>query len=531
MFAPAAIVTLRGDRRLRLAVLLGVALSAALGVGATSGSATRLLAALGLIGFLLGALALYRRDPVAAFIGLWLFEVFNAPLSAAAGYFSPTGEAIRQADEVLVVGFLILTLARAARTSQRLPRPYVLLAPLGFAVCGLLGAAQHGVPSTVALIGGWLALKLWLALIIALLLPWRRSDAQRVYRVLIAVGGLVAVIGLLDYLTHAAISRALHTSIYEFRAGAARGEAVHSIFPHPGEFSLFMSLLFALTFARFAARRSRRDLLLALCFAGSVMLSLRLKGFLSIAAVVAVVGLVQAAHGGRRGLAIAAVGTLLLGGIYLAEASVISKQIQTYTSSESSARAKLYSTGARIASDDLPLGAGFGRFGSYASRLYYSPVYQQFGLSRVWGLSREFPNFIDDTSWPAIIGESGYGGLAFYVFGLLCLIAALLRGLRARAPAPRWLTLAALCALAAFLVDSAGDPTLFDWLASTCIALLAGPALAPAEALEPALREATEPHTPVQLGPSRVGPRMRQEPQLTAWSERPRLSGSPSAST
>ena len=523
MAAPLAIASLRGDRPLRWVLPGALALTAALGVAATRRSATLLLAALAVSAFLLAAGALYRRDPVGAFICLWLFEVFNAPLSAAAGYFSPAGEAIRQADELLVVAFLLLTLLRTARTSQRLPPAYLLFAPLGFAVCGLLGAVEHSVPPSVALIGGWLVLKLWLSVIVALLLPWRRSDAERVYRVLVAVGLLVAVIGGLDYLTHAAISRALHTSIYEFRAGTVRGEAVHSIFPHPGEFSLFMSLLFALTFARFAAQRSRRDLLLALCFAGSVMLSLRLKGVLSIAAVIAVVALLQAAHGGRRGLAIAAVGSLVLGGIYLAEGSVITRQIQTYTSSESSARAELYSTSTRIASDDFPLGAGFGRFGTYASRLYYSPVYRQYGLSRVWGLSREFPNFIDDTSWPGIIGESGYAGLAFYVFGLLCLIAALLRRLRARAGPPRWLALAALCALAAFLVDSAGDPTLFDWLATTCIALLAGPVLAPLTDLaQPA--ELTEPEL------LRPGPRARPGAQPPPRSERTRLSGSPSPS-
>ncbi len=523
MAVPVTIASVRGDRRLCAVALGALALTVGLGAGATGRSASLLLAALVLAAFVLSAGAVYRRDPVAAFICLWLFEVFNAPLSAAAGYFSPTGEAIRQADELLVVAFLLLTLLRAGRTSQRLPPAYIFAVPLGFAVCGLLGAVTHGVPVTVALVGGWLALKLWTALVIALLLPWRPSDAQRVYRVLVAVGLMVAAIGVLDYLTHAAISRALHTSIYEFRAGAARGEAVHSIFPHPGEFSLFMSLLFALTFARFAARRSRTDLLLALCFAASVMLSLRLKGFLSIAAVIAVVALVQVAQGGRRGLLVALVGSLVIGGVYLAEASVIAKQLHTYTSSESSARAKLYSTSARIASDEFPLGAGFGRFGTYASRLYYSPVYQQFGLSHVWGLSREFPNFIDDTSWPGIVGESGYAGLAFYAFGLLCLIAALVRRLRARAGPPRWLTLAVLCALVAFLVDSAGDPTLFDWLATTCLALLAGPALAP---VTDPLQAAGRPE-PERL---HTAPRAYPRPRSPVRGERASLSGSPSAS-
>ena len=34
-----------------------------------------------------------------------------------------------------------------------------------------------------------------------------------------------------------------------------------------------------------------------------------------------------------------------------------------------------------------------------------------YGVSGVWGLSREFPRFISDTSWPAVLGETGWAGV------------------------------------------------------------------------------------------------------------------------
>jgi hypothetical protein len=452
----------------------------AIGVGAAATTHRGLLVAavLGVGLFCAGAVALYQRDPVLAFIWLWLFEIFNAPLSASVGYFSKAGEAVRQADELLVLLFLGLTLIRIARSSTRMPSLRIVLPGLGFAIFGVLGAVEHRVPLSIAAVGTWLGIKLWVSLLVGLALPWQRSDQRRVYRVLAGVGLFVAFLGLLDYLTHEAISRALHTSIYQFSSGTARGEAVHSIFPHPGEFSLFMSLLFAFAFARFASKHSKADLVLAICFAASVMLSLRLKGFLALAAVVALVTVARGGIAGRRGVAIAFVGLLLLVGGYEVEGSVISTQLKTYTSSESSARARLYMTGNHIAADDLPLGVGFGRFATYVSRLHYSPVYQEYGLNRVWGLSREFPNFIDDTSWPGVIGEAGYGGLACYLAGILFLIALLVRRMRSASPEEVWLPLAALAALVAFLVDSLGDPTLFDWLATTSLVMLVGPALA-----------------------------------------------------
>lgn len=456
---------------------LGCALALALGAATATHHSATLLGAVGALALCAAAITLYQRDPVLAFIWLWVFEIFNSPISAVPGYFSSTGEAIRQSDELLVVLFLCLTFWRTARSNTRIPPAWAILPGIGIALCGSLGAIAHSVPLHVAVVGGWLGLKFWTMLIITLLLPWQRSDVARIYSVFTKVGLFVAAFGLADYLTHAAISTALHISIYRFEAGSLRSEAAHSIFPHPNEFSLFMSLLFALTFVRFASTKNKSDLLMALCFAGSVVLSARLKGFLSLSAVVIIVGALQGLATNRGAAIILLIGSVLLVGVYSAEGNVITKQISLYTSSESTARAKLYTTSSKIAQTNFPLGAGFGRFATYASRLYYSPVYQQYGLNNAYGLSRQVPNFIDDTSWPGVIGETGYGGFAIYVIGLAFLIAALVRRMRTADVSLRWLPLAALCALAVLVVDSLGDATLFDWLALSGFALIVGPAL------------------------------------------------------
>ncbi|HWY90151.1 MAG TPA: hypothetical protein VNY31_05710 [Solirubrobacteraceae bacterium] len=452
----------------------------ALVIGAAAATSHAKLVAGALIGLMFFgvAIAVYLRDPIGALIGLWLIVVFNAPISAAVGYHSSAGEAVRQGDEVLVLLLLAVTTWHTLRTNTRISPLRFILPGIGVALLGLLGAALHDVPSAVTTVGGWLGLKFWIMVGITLMLPWGPDDLRRVYTVLTRVGIFVAVLGLLDYLTHAAVSRALGTSIYRFSSESFRGEAVHSIFPHPGEYSVFMSLLFAYSFARFASKRKTSDLMLALLFAGSIMLSLRLKGFLSLAAVLLIVAIFQGLTNHRGAIAVLLVGALLLVGIYSLEGNVIAKQISTYASSETTARARLYTAGERIAADNFPLGAGFGRYASYASRLYYSPVYKQYELNYDWGLSRAYPQFIDDTSWPSVIGETGYGGFATYLIGIMIIILAVIRRLRTAPIAMRWVPLATLCAIAAFLVDSLGDPALFDWVAVTTLAMMLGPTLA-----------------------------------------------------
>jgi len=457
--------------------IFGCLLSLVVGAAAATSHGKLVAGALVAIAFCGVVVAIYLRDPVGALILLWFVVIFNAPVSATVGYFSSAGEAVRQSDEILMVLLLCLTLWRTMRTNTRIPPLRFILPGIGIAVFGLLGAALYDVPLIVALVGAWLALKLWVMIGITLVLPWKPGDLERVYRVFSRAGVLVAVLGLADYLTHEAISRALGTSIYRFSSETFRGEAVHSIFPHPGEFSVFMSLLFAFAFARFASKRQKSDLLLALLFAGSVMLSLRLKGFLSLAAVMLIVAFVQGLANPRGMVTILLIGALLLAGVYAVEGNVIAKQVSTYTSSATTARARLYTTGERIAANHFPLGVGFGRFASYASRLYYSPIYKEYELNTVWGLSRKYPQFLDDTSWPSVIGETGYGGFAIYLLGIVLVVLALVKRLRTTTADMQWAPLAMLCGMAAFLIDSLGEATIFDWVSITTMVMLLGPTL------------------------------------------------------
>lgn len=82
----------------------------------------------------------------------------------------------------------------------------------------------------------------------------------------------------------------------------------------------------------------------------------------------------------------------------------------------SSARSVLYITSFKIAKDYFPLGTGFGSYGNDASRVVYSPVYDMYGISGIWGLSRIKDDFIADTFFPCVLGEFGYIGLFLFVY-------------------------------------------------------------------------------------------------------------------
>jgi hypothetical protein len=116
----------------------------------------------------------------------------------------------------------------------------------------------------------------------------------------------------------------------------------------------------------------------------------------------------------RTGIAIA----LVLGvTIYISES-----QITDYLSAPPAvgndygfaARATLYQTAGFILKDFFPLGSGFASFATHASKTYYSPIYSDYGLGSVNGLTPQewFP--VSDSYYPSL-AQFGIVGIALYL--------------------------------------------------------------------------------------------------------------------
>lgn len=83
------------------------------------------------------------------------------------------------------------------------------------------------------------------------------------------------------------------------------------------------------------------------------------------------------------------------------------------------ARSALLTTSLQIMQDYFPIGTGFGTYASAAAMEYYSPLYYEYGIYKVWGLSEKYNMFGSDSFWPIIFGQTG-------LFGTICFIAILI---------------------------------------------------------------------------------------------------------
>jgi hypothetical protein len=433
----------------------------------------------------IGLIALTAHRPVPAVVALFLYTAVQQLLVDLAGSTSSLGSAIKQSVDALILLVLIGLYLRGERI--RGPGLHKLgLLVGGYLFLGVASGIYFHAPISVMLIAGWLSIKLFAFAAIGLLTPWPSGIGPRLVNMVLAAGVVAAIGGFIDYADPVGFKGAtgllanVQNQLVDFRV-----DAVTSFFPNPGRFSFFMGVCFAVAAVRAAIDRPRRasSVALAVLFLVSELLSLRLKGLIEIAAVPLLVLAVWPQRGKVfERLAAASIALLVGGSLLVSNWSLVTTQFgkATASGSEASPRTVLYATGISVANSNFPLGAGFGRYGSSQSTVHFSPIYDQYAISDNYGMSRDHPQFLTDTSWPAVYGEAGWLGLALYVLSCVLIWRSLRRSARSSddphesSASPGYGYVMASVVFGVILVDSLANPTLFDSMAGAMLAVTIG---------------------------------------------------------
>jgi hypothetical protein len=78
------------------------------------------------------------------------------------------------------------------------------------------------------------------------------------------------------------------------------------------------------------------------------------------------------------------------------------------------ARFVLYRTFPEVLHDYFPFGSGLASFATSSSGEYYSDLYVKYGIDNVWGISKQYHNFISDTYYPSL-AQFGVAGIILYL--------------------------------------------------------------------------------------------------------------------
>jgi hypothetical protein len=403
---------------------------------------------IGLLGGVAGVLLATLR-PKAFMLLAALLIVFSSLLRNVLG---PAGGLV---DEGVIALAVVLMPARRLMTEGRLVWLPGSAWFAGFLFLGLLSSFAADVPLGIVLPAAFVALKGVMFAFALAQVRWRRDDLVWLVRVGIALVVAMAATGLLNILAPASWAR--------FTTGAPPVNylgsipAINGIFQHPAAFSRFCGVLaVACLVYGLVVRRSAANFLLVAISGGLAFLTLQVKSIVGLLATLAVLGARFVRPAGIA--ALLCLGPIAAVIILPPLVQLLGADFEIYVLQDS-ARSRLTEGGAIVAGQYFPLGAGFGRYGSSTAASSYSPLYYLLGFSDRYGMAPDSSQFLNDTQWPAIYGETGWIGAFCFAAGLAAMLVCLLRRTSATEdPLVRWIRITGVGWMILLLVESAAAP-------------------------------------------------------------------------
>jgi len=322
---------------------------------------------------------------------------------------------LRHIDEILVPVLFVLAFLRTRPWQRDLIDPLREGALVVMLVAGIGSSLVNNVPASVWLLGLLLLFKMFAFFYICLWHEFNERDVRQLYPLVLAIGVVVIVLVPLEVIDPDRFRLILNLSdISTPRVGLP---SVKSVFYRPILFSWFTAFVGLFLVAGYIYLRRWWLLIGAALFGVATILSGRRRAISGVA--VALVAAIAAHWAAERSWRVAlrawwpvATGSLLLAVVFLPSLIGLADMTVGPGPEPPDARVALYQTSVLIARDRFPFGVGLGRYGSGTSRDPYSPVYHEYGLDKIDGLSPQHSSFISDTFWPRILGETGVIGLA-----------------------------------------------------------------------------------------------------------------------
>jgi hypothetical protein len=358
--------------------------------------------------------------PRIAVPALLAYLCIQEPLAAHVGEISKQAQgALRSFDEMAIIAAVIriLLLHRRRELSWLSWKDWRWAAAAMF--LGVASSALHGDAIAPAAAGLFLSCRFFAYVMLVWSVDWEEHDATQLVRVVTWLGPILLLIGFLGSLAPEITERLIPNSIGEEEFARSGLRSFRAPFLNPGIYGWACGMAAMAAIAAWLVTRRRSNVPAMLGSLVGVVLSLRRKPLIGIPVAL----LASAAHLNRRQrlYLAASVTAVVIAGAYWGGdqiRAVLDDTAANYLDSGSrdeTARGALTSLALVLAQDLAPLGAGLGRFGSYPSVLWYSPLYDQMGISHVWGFSPDAPHYLLDVYWPHLLGELGFLGTGFMV--------------------------------------------------------------------------------------------------------------------
>ncbi|MEK4115291.1 MULTISPECIES: O-antigen ligase family protein [Paenibacillus] len=416
-----------------------------------------LLLILGLIGYVILVLAATRESNIKRCIPPFLlFILFQDTIINLLGSMGVIFSYLDELFVLICVPALMINFLRG----KKIAGGYIFLSMVGMVLFGMVSSILHSNPFNITFQGMQLMIKGLLYVFVFANISFTRADLLHYVKwVKVAAIG-VLIFSVVDLAMPSAFRGLLGiTASVDYRVGVP---SLQSLFIHPGIYGWFMTLVGIYLAVNYKIKTDPRYFYWACVFFFFALLSFRFKTIVSILVIAFIFYLLS---GMKKMLtfiipaAVVVAIVYLFAGNYIMELTDLTFSRYIEVDVMKSARKAMYYFAFIIANENFPFGVGFGRYGGYIAKEYYSPVYYEYGMNTIYGLTPENPMWAMDTYWPYVLGELGYLGAGVLLALFIYLIVKLISNYKSMVdPVARHFVLFAGLVLIHALIESSGEP-------------------------------------------------------------------------
>ncbi|MDR7078860.1 hypothetical protein J2Y03_003917 [Neobacillus niacini] len=296
---------------------------------------------------------------------------------------------------------------------------------------GLISSIIHKVPLIILIQGAILMFKGFIVLFIFRSISFTAADLNKFSQLFKKITYIVLFFAVIDALFSHQFRGLINTDHkFDIRMGII---SIQSIFTHPSLYGWFLAIVGFYLLSSYSVNNNKKSGLKSLVLFIASIFSFRFKTtiailFNSLFVLVQqrfnIAGLKKFRQS-KAFLPVIIVSSIVAIVVLYAVVQLSVLTIQRYITIDytESARKALYIFGFIIAFTQFPFGVGYGRYGSWTAREYYSPVYVEYELDKIYGLYSKDPKWATDTYWPSIMGEVGIIGaillLSIFIYFIL----------------------------------------------------------------------------------------------------------------
>lgn len=320
-------------------------------------------------------------------------------------------------DEIIVVLFTMLALIEIFKTKKINKIVLILfLLLICFYVTGSISLYKNSNFIFTRYLGSsFLAIKCFLLIIDISIIGLNEKTKRISIDVLNSIGILNVLVGLFNFVFPSIYSKICPFAIVTYRFGFV---SITSLFYHTGRFGWFMLFLSIMNYVLYRSNKNSKNKKLFVLFGIFSLLSFRTKVILSILTIL-IVNVTLSKKIELKKIVTASCFVLLIVALFH---NVILNAYYLYfddNQSTVSARQSISKNSYKIVEDYFPLGVGFGQYGSFYAKKYYSEYYYKYNMTNIYGLSPNDAFFATDNFWGCILGETGFLGTTFYILFLI----------------------------------------------------------------------------------------------------------------